>query len=89
MLEISRAIGISVSTVYAWRRWISRKRASAASPRPSLVQVRVRREVSLPESTAVGTRPLIVGLVGGRRVEVPCGFDAAELARLLSVLEPC
>jgi hypothetical protein len=31
--------------------------------------------------------PLLVELAYGRRIAVPCGFDAATLTRLIAVLE--
>ena len=31
--------------------------------------------------------PLLVELARGRRIAVPCGFDAATLTRLIAVLE--
>jgi hypothetical protein len=31
--------------------------------------------------------PLLVELADGRRIAVPCGFDAATLTRLIAVLE--
>jgi hypothetical protein len=44
-------------------------------------------EVTLGVSTSKLTSALYVELATGRRIEVGCGFDAATLKRLLSVLE--
>lgn len=44
--------------------------------------------VEMAGSPAAGASGLVVVLVGGRRIEVGCGFDAKTLEQLLSLLEP-
>jgi len=84
--EYAEAIGVTPATLYSWRRRLE----SAASPNPrreapGLVRVEVRR-AERPEAE----REALVVRVGlGRSIEIPPGFDADELARVIEVLEAC
>jgi hypothetical protein len=63
---------------YAWRRLLAQRDAEQRT----LVPVEV-----LSDSSPGSGRMLEVLLIGGRRLRVPCGFDAATLRQLLAVLE--
>jgi hypothetical protein len=56
--------------------------------RHRLVEVRVA-EGRTPSSAPRSSQGFIVQLAKGRRIEVVAGFDAAELGRLVQVLETC
>ena len=43
--------------------------------------------VEKPTTHRMAHEPLLVELASGRRIAVPCGFDAVTLTRLVSVLE--
>jgi len=80
-------IDVTPATLYNWRR-----RLESLPPRPrrreaaGLVRVQVRREAQRP---AAGTGALVVHVGHGRSIEVPPGFDADELSRVIEVLEAC
>jgi hypothetical protein len=82
--EFAGRIGVSVPTFYAWRR-----RLGSSAPRElpaKLVELTVTRGAS--GATAAGA--MVVRLCTGRRsIEVPAGFDDAELRRLVATLESC
>jgi transposase-like protein len=82
--EFAGRIGVSTPTFYAWRR-----RLGASAPRElpaKLVEVTVTRA----SSGATAVRDLVVRLCSGRRsIDVPAGFDDAELRRLVATLESC
>ena len=78
---LARELGVSAQRIYWWRKRL----AEAGAPPPSrFAEVTVARELpgQRPSSPAftVQTR-------SGQRVEVWPGFDPAELARLLAVVE--
>lgn len=69
---------------WKWKLAQGQRRASAAAPVAPLKFV----ELTAAASTApAGPAILEVVLRSGRMVRVPSGFDAAELARLVGVLE--
>ena len=97
--EYAERNGLSQTTLYRWRQEYERTPESASSrkgrgtsekvslprlPKERFVEVEVRREE--PESPVGGSR-FVVEVVGGRRVEVPRGFDGDELRRLLEIVE--
>jgi len=81
--EFAQQEGYSARTLQWWASTFRRGDGSRGpSPRDvRLVPVVVDRE---PET---GSRPLVVELRGGHRVELERGFDAELLGQLLSVLE--
>ena len=89
MRELSEEVGISFSTLYAWRRRLSNGDTNADDESPSLLEVRLRSDEPDPGRDAGGEVPLVLRLRGGRQIEVPCGFDASDLVRLVEVLESC
>jgi transposase-like protein len=84
--EFCRTHGLAISTLDAYRsgrRLGLAKRKGGAPARWVAVEVQAAKP---PQTTAVGSG-LAVVLAQGRRIEVMCGFDAATLAQLLTVLE--
>ena len=82
--EFAPRIGVSAPTFYAWRR-----RLAAAAPRELPAQL-VELTVARGSSPAAATGPMVVQLCAGRRsIEVPAGFDGAELQRLVAAIESC
>ena len=82
--EFAGRIGVSTPTFYAWRR-----RLGSSPPHEvpaQLVELTVARS-----STAAGAAAgMVVHLCSGRRsIDVPAGFDDAELRRLVATLESC
>lgn len=79
-------IGVTASTLYRWQRRLRGQgdRDDGAARSFGLVEVglRVDRAPATVES-------LVVRVGGDRRIEVPRGFDDAELRRLVAVLESC
>ena len=82
--EFAPRIGVSAPTFYAWRR-----RLAAAAPRELPAQL-VELTVARGSSPAAAAGPMVVQLCAGRRsIEVPAGFDGAELQRLVAAIESC
>lgn len=84
--EYANEIGVTASTLYHWRRRLTGQgEGDDRAPRPfGLVEVGIQVERALATAES-----LVVRLEGGRRIEVPGGFDGAELRRLVTVLESC
>jgi transposase-like protein len=77
-------MGVSVPTLYMWRRRLGTARSVAESS-SKFVEVTVTR----PSSPAPSSGAMVVRLCAGRSVEVPRGFDDDELRRLIAVVESC
>jgi hypothetical protein len=86
LAEFARAQGVAPATLSWWRWTIGRRERERRSPAPGAFV-----GVQLVGAAVAPPRPFEVVLPGRRVVRVPSGFDAAELARLLSALEaaPC
>ena len=85
--EAAERVGAAVTTLYRWKRRLSRcQEGSHEQPARGLVQVRVR---DAEGRACEPRRPLVVRLTHGRAIEVPAGFDADELARLIGVVAAC
>jgi transposase-like protein len=69
---VARELGVSPQRVYWWRKRLE----AAEAPAPSFV------EVKLP-----APRPFALTTQSGCIIEVWPGFDAAELARLITAVE--
>ena len=67
---------VSVGSLYRWRDLFGRE--------PEFVPVVVRSAVV---ETSSEPEPFVIDLRGGRSLRVAPGFDGAELARLIAVLE--
>ena len=81
--DYAERIGVSVPTLYQWRRRLESPTGGDAAG-AKLVEV----TVSLPAART--TDGLVVRVCDGRRsIEVPRGFDGDDLRRLLAALESC
>lgn len=81
--DYAERIGVSVPTLYQWRRRLESPTASDAAG-AKLVEVTVTRPA------ASGCDGMVVRVCDGRRsIEVPSGFDGDDLRRLVAVLESC
>lgn len=77
-------LGVSVPTLYQWRRRLGVDVGHPVDGSAKLV------EVTLAKPSAVATGGLVVRLCAGRRsIEVPQGFDEGDLRRLVTALESC
>jgi len=81
--DFAARAGVSAWTLYEWRRRLSRAADQHEAPPPRLVEVAVVQE------TPGASSRLSVHLRNGHRVDVPSGFDTADLHRLIGVLESC
>ena len=94
--DFAEEVGVSVPTLYAWRRrlrsWEEAVDAEETEEQPRLVRVQVRGagdaygDAARPDGSS--TR-LVLRLRGGHAIEVPSGFDADDLARLIQVVSEC
>ncbi|MFN9307414.1 MAG: IS66 family insertion sequence element accessory protein TnpA [Planctomycetota bacterium] len=77
-------LGVSVPTLYQWRRRLGADVGDPVGGNAKLVEVTVARPA------AVSGGGLVVRLSGGRRsIEVPRGFDEDDLRRLVTAIESC
>jgi transposase-like protein len=85
--EYAQEIGLTPTTLYRWRRRLESARSKAPLQEAAgLVRVQVRRDSELPD---LRRETLVVRIERGRSIEIPPGFDSAELARVIGVLEAC
>lgn len=85
--EVAAQAGVTPTTLYAWRRRLRAGQGKESTPRTGgLVRVRVQQGDQERRPTPP---PLVVRLADGRSVEVPHGFDADELRRLLDAVSQC
>ena len=82
--EYAGRIGVSVPTLYMWRRRLGSPRLNGGDD-AKLIELTVTR----PTTTSASEGMLVRVGDGRRSVVVPPGFDAAELRRLVEVLESC
>jgi len=87
--EYADVVGVTATTLYQWRRRLAagggdKCRRSAPSP-VGLVEVTVCRGAVAADEAET----FVVRLGCDRSIEVPSRFDAAELGRLVAVLESC
>jgi len=81
--DYARELGVSVPTLYLWRRRLGSARSE---DRPAkLIEVTVTR----PTASASDNNMLVRIGDGRRIVVVPRGFDGDDLRRLIAVLESC
>ena len=79
--------GLSPLTLYVWRRKLGRTRSrKTGADRAGLVAVDVLERDDVGVDSFGGFE---VSLSSGHRVRVPTNFDAAGLAKLLTVLRAC
>ncbi len=85
--EFAERMGVSVPTLYMWRRRLGAQASSDEAP-ARLVEVTVTR--SPAAITAAQPTAMVVHLCAGRRsIDVPSGFDDTELRRLVTAIESC
>jgi hypothetical protein len=85
--EFCGSRGISRSTLDRHlRKQRAQDQGSRAGNRLLAVEIRTARGSSASSSSS-SSSGLVVGLSGGRRIEVNQGFDGATLERLLTVLD--
>ena len=79
-------LGVTAATLYQWRRRLACDGDGDHEGLPANLV-----EVTLARSTpSVAEHRLLVRIGDGRRsIEVPRGFDAADLQRLVAALESC
>ena len=79
-------LGVTAATLYQWRRRLACEGDGDHEGLPANLV-----EVTLARSTpSVAEHRLLVRIGDGRRsIEVPRGFDAADLQRLVTALESC
>lgn len=79
---------ISVGALQYWLRRIAADESDESGAEPRLVEVKVLGAVASPAGSAVAARSgYEVVLAGERRLRIPPGFDAEEVAVLVALLE--
>lgn len=89
--EAATAVGVTTTTLYAWRRRLSATPGRVDVTTPGLVQVRVQRSgerTTLAHGTS-SRAGVVLHLGAGRSVELTPMFDVDCLRRLIGVLEAC
>lgn len=86
--EYAELVGVTAATLYSWRRRLGSNRRPSGPP-AGLVEVRVRPNDAPSDPTPNLAPALVVRLDRGRSIEVPFGFDAEHLERLLEVIDRC
>ena len=86
--EAADEVGITATTLYQWKRRLSAAPGVDLQPASGLVQVHVRRSRRADQPREAG-RSVVLRLGEDRSIEVPDGFDADELARLIAVVVAC
>jgi len=88
--QFCRQHGLSLPTLNKYYQRAGHRDALACTPLPhNAVELPLARVefVEKPATHTVQHAALQVELVGGRRISVSSGFDAASLTRLIAVLE--
>jgi transposase len=79
--EVARRHALHTSLLFRWRRELSKRTRSAASPTQSFVPVR------LPPPAPVRPGTIEVVLAGGRTVRVGADVEVGALMRIVEALE--
>lgn len=89
--EAAGLVGVTATTLYAWRRRLGPLAPAADVPAPGLVCVRVRRSpASAPPETEESSKAgIVLHLGAGRSIEVTPTFNVDALRRLVEALESC
>lgn len=85
--EYAAELGVTPATLYSWRRRLESRvseRGSTARGRDGLIEIALTDGIS-PE----GGGCFIVRLGDDRSIEVPRGFDEADLRRLVAIVGAC
>lgn len=83
--EYADEIGVTPTTLYNWRRRLESRPPGPQGEAAGLVRVQMCRNVD----QAVTPAALVVRVGNDRAVEIPPGFDAENLVRVIEVLETC
>ena len=83
--EYADEIGVTATTLYSWRRRLESSPPGPQGEAAGLVRVQVCRNVN----HAVTPAALVVRVGNDRAIEIPPGFDAEDLVRVIEVLEAC
>ena len=87
---VARRYGLHPSQVFAWRKAVREEGLAAAgsvSADYGFMPVVVAGGSPLPPTGALACGRMEIVLIGGRRIVVDAGVDAAALARVVNVLE--
>lgn len=79
--QFAEARGLNAATLYWWRSQLRRR--DRREPEFVPIEIVDARPATVRDARAV----FELELVGGRRLRVPTGFDAEELARLIAAVE--
>src|SRR5271157_1233963 len=85
--EFCAVRGLSVHTLDAWRRRIAQSGSNENIVPVEIIEDRAARMGSMPARSVAGNGQFRIVLSHGLRIEVEAGFDAAELRRLIAVLD--
>ena len=86
LLAYAKREGLSYSKLQYWAAKLGARKVRQARPAIELTPVHVVSET--PPKTGV-SEPLAAWLPNGVALEIPAGFDQAELLRLVSALSTC
>jgi len=89
LLAFAKREGLSYSKLQYWARKFRRDDDSVGRAKPRVELTRVRVIPDVRPSNGAPLPALSVWLANGVALEVPTGFDAVELERLVSVLSTC
>jgi hypothetical protein len=84
LTSFARRLGVSAWTLYQWRRRLLR-RPRDGGPAARLVEVAIAR----PRPVDVVSSLVVHINDGRRRIEVPHGYDADDLRRVIAAIESC
>lgn len=83
--EYADEIGVTPATLYTWRRRLASSPPGPQREAAGLVRVDVCRIADQALTPAV----LVVRVGSNRSIEIPSGFHAEDLVRVIEVLEAC
>ena len=89
LLAFSKREGLSYSKLQYWGRKFRSGDDSSGRAEPPVELTRVRVVPDVTPSNGASPPVLAVWLGNGIALEVPAGFDAVELERLVNVLSAC
>ena len=88
--EFAAELGVSAATLYQWRRRLADAvdgSVATESSAPELIEVVLGGSQRVPRGPSPAS--LTVRLPGSREIEIPSGFDAEALQRVVRALESC
>ena len=83
--EFADEMGVTPTTLYSWRRRLESSPPGPQGEAAGLVRVQVSHNVV----QAVTPAALVVRVGNDRAIEIPPGFQAEDLVRVIEVLEAC